>query len=147
MISLTLNLSLTQTMFLFLAGSLVVAWQFESGDDVHGLQLLEQQFAGIRDTQGGNMAGRLTVVAPKRKGRRIRLDTHQDSITVFLSDLRTCTGLMLSKNDPVLCSVINPCRISPTCFSMPHFCNLLYLSTLYTQYLLHVFPLLFSLKF
>lgn len=51
-------------MSLSLSWSLVVARQFESGDDVHGLQLLEQQLAGVRDTQGGNVAGRLTVVTP-----------------------------------------------------------------------------------
>lgn len=61
---LTLNLSLTQTVSLSLSWSLVVARQFESGDDVHGLQLLEQQLAGVWDTQGGNVAGRLTVVTP-----------------------------------------------------------------------------------
>lgn len=44
--------------------SLVVAGQFESGDNVHGLKLLKQQLAGVRDSQGGNMTGRLTVVAP-----------------------------------------------------------------------------------
>lgn len=44
--------------------SLVVAGQFESGDNVHGLKLLKQQLAGVGDSQGGNMTGRLTVVAP-----------------------------------------------------------------------------------
>lgn len=44
--------------------SLVVAGQFESGDNVHGLKLLKQQLAGVRDSQGGNVTGRLTVVAP-----------------------------------------------------------------------------------
>lgn len=44
--------------------SLVVARQFESWDDVHGLQLLEQQLAGVRDSQRRNVAWRLTVVTP-----------------------------------------------------------------------------------
>lgn len=64
-------------MSLSLSWSLVVARQFESGDDVHGLQLLEQQLAGVRDTQGGNVAGRLTVVTPgklkQQQQLRIRL--------------------------------------------------------------------------
>lgn len=53
-----------------LSWSLVVARQFESGDDVHGLHLLEQQLAGVWDTQGGNVAGRLTVVTPEKLKRK-----------------------------------------------------------------------------
>ncbi len=60
------KLSLTHTVSLSLFLSLVVARQFESRDDVHGLQLLEQQLAGVRDTQRGNVAGGLTVVTPGR---------------------------------------------------------------------------------
>lgn len=35
---------------------LVVLGQFQPGDDVHGLQLLEEQLAGIRDAEGGHVA-------------------------------------------------------------------------------------------
>lgn len=43
---------------------LVVACQFEAGNDVHGLQLLEEQFAGVGYPQRGHVTGGLTVVAP-----------------------------------------------------------------------------------
>lgn len=64
-INLYISLNLfTHTLILSLSCSLVVARQFESRDDVHGLQLLEQQLTGVRDPQRGNVAGRLTVVTP-----------------------------------------------------------------------------------
>lgn len=44
---------------------LIVLGQFQPGDDVHGLQLLEEQLAGVRDAEGGHVAGRLAVVAPE----------------------------------------------------------------------------------
>lgn len=59
------NLSLTQAACLSLS-SFVVARQFESRDDVHGLQLLEEKLAGVRDSQGGDVARWFTVVAPAR---------------------------------------------------------------------------------
>lgn len=45
--------------------SLIVLGQLQPGDDVHGLQLLEEQLAGVRDAEGGHVAGRLAVVAPE----------------------------------------------------------------------------------
>ena len=36
------------------------------GDDVHGLQLLEEEFTGIGNLDGGDETRRLAVVAPGR---------------------------------------------------------------------------------
>lgn len=47
------------------SSSLIVLGQLQPGDDVHGLQLLEEQLAGVRDAEGGHVAGRLAVVAPE----------------------------------------------------------------------------------
>ena len=47
------------------SSSLIVLGQLQPGDDVHGLQLLEEQLAGVRDAEGGHVAGRLAVGAPE----------------------------------------------------------------------------------
>ena len=47
---------------------LVVSLESESGYNVHGLQLLEQQLAGVGDLDGGYRRRRLAVVTPT--GRR-----------------------------------------------------------------------------
>lgn len=44
---------------------LIVLGQFQPGDDVHGLQLLEEQLAGVWDAERGHVARRLAVVAPE----------------------------------------------------------------------------------
>lgn len=54
---------------------LIVLGQFQPGDDVHGLQLLEEQLAGIRDAEGGHVAGRLAEVAPARVSQESTLPT------------------------------------------------------------------------
>ena len=51
---------------------LIVLGQFQPGDDVHGLQLLEEQLTGVRDAEGGHVARRLAEVAPETQ-----VSTHQ----------------------------------------------------------------------
>lgn len=84
----TLSDSILTDLLLRLISSLVVAGQFESWDNVHGLELLKEQLAGVRDSQGGDLTGRLTVVTPAKQHIRktpVRgVQSHQDNLGVII---------------------------------------------------------------
>lgn len=110
-----------------LSWSLVVARQFESGDDVHGLHLLEQQLAGVWDTQGGNVAGRLTVVTPEKlnKNKNLQWNWRQT---------RGLITVLLALSSKFLVGII---RSAKTCFT---YCMLDYLRiSNRAQYVAHHF--------
>lgn len=65
---------------------LVVFGQFQPGDDVHGLQLLEEQLAGIWDSEGGHVAWRLAVVAPETQ---VNMDQRGGNKGLHLVPLRS----------------------------------------------------------
>lgn len=72
---------------------LVVLGQFQPGDDVHGLQLLEEQLAGIRDAEGGHVAGRLAEVAPETQVSMCqRGNTGLHTVLLDLSPEQPVTG-------------------------------------------------------
>ena len=56
----------------FFPSLLIVLGQFQPGDNVHRLQLLEEQLAGVRDAQGGHVAGRLAEMAPETQASCVR---------------------------------------------------------------------------